>query len=70
MKNKSTKGSGNRHDKHTKQISVSTDKETPIWCFNNVDNDGQFRVSRETINADLMMDKLLSLSKMTWAGIK
>jgi hypothetical protein len=48
----------------------SFDKETPIWCFDSADNDGIFRLSKETVNSELMIDKLLSLSKMTWYQIK
>jgi hypothetical protein len=50
--------------------SVNTDKETPFWCFDNPDNDGMFRLSKETVNSELLIDKLLSLSKLTWAQIK
>ena len=53
-----------------KSQNNSVNKESPVWCFNNADNDGEFRFAKETVNPELMLDKILSLSKMTWFEIE
>ena len=71
MSNKTVKRNNKNRNKQAVSLpNRSFDKETPIWCFDNVDNSDIFRLSKETVNCNLMIDKLLLLSKMTWAKIK
>jgi len=71
MQKKSTsKKNRNNHKGNTRFVKNSFDGETPVWCFDNPDNDGMFRFSKETIDTELILDKILSLSKMTWIQIK
>ena len=61
------------HAKHKGKVHTpgnNYDVEFPLWCFNNVDNAGTFRFSKETVDSSLLIDKLLSLSKLSWAEIK
>jgi len=70
MANKAIKGIDKNRNKQVIQPIINTDKEKPIWSFDNVDNDGVFRFSIDKIDSNLIIDKILSLSKMTWFDIK
>jgi len=70
MKNKKVKISENVHKRKTKIIDQNSDKEKPLWDFANVDNDGKFRFHESTLDLTLFVQKLVSLSQMTWANIK
>ena len=70
MPNKNVKGNDKKHSKNVIKVSNSTDCQTPLWSFGKVDNGGKFRFSQEDINTELVIEKLISLSTMTWSEIK
>jgi hypothetical protein len=71
MPNKFVKGDKkDRHKQVVQTNDISTDRETPIWSFDNVDNAGVFRFGKDEVNTELIVDKILSLSKMKWIDIK
>jgi len=71
MSNKIVRGiNKNRSKQVVQKNNVNTDREKPLWSFENVDNDGEYRFSTDSVNTKVVIDKILSLSKMTWFEIK
>jgi hypothetical protein len=67
---KNIKGVNKKQTKKVVQIQeLNYEKETPVWCFDKVDIDGQFRFSHEAINCPFIIEKFILFNKMTWADI-
>jgi hypothetical protein len=62
------------HKNKAKSISSaahfnSTDKETPLWSFEKIDRDGAFCFRKDTVDAALVVEKLIDIGSLSWASI-
>lgn len=57
--------------KTTQKIRTSNDNQCIIWVFTKIDNDGPFKFSakRDDFNSELILDKIINYSNMTWQQI-
>ena len=60
-----------QYQKETANIPNSNDREYPLWTFEDVDRDGEFKFdpARADFDAKNFLQKVISLSTMTWAEI-
>ena len=54
------------------EISLQTDNMKPVWSFARVDRDGSFMFDprRSDLDIEMLVEKLMSLSSMTWQELK
>lgn len=59
------------YQKETAKIPNSNDREYPVWTFRDIDRDGEFRfdTARSDFDAKNFLQKVISLSTMTWAEV-
>ena len=71
MSKKSTKKPKALAKKIVTKVSISSDSEKPVWCFDKVDRDGvfSFKPNDNKFDSKLIMEKILSYSSMTWREI-
>ena len=71
-KEKKTKKSTAPSTKETVLLKKSTDSQTPIWVFDQLDKDGLFRfdLNRSDFNHKEFLDKMISYSNISWIEIK
>ena len=58
--------------KTIKPVSYSTDGEKIVWMFDKIDRNGSFAfdIHRSDFRSDIIMEKLIDYSSMTWDEIK
>ncbi|MFW5631202.1 MAG: hypothetical protein ACOCNB_10525 [Acetivibrio ethanolgignens] len=71
MSKKSTKKPKALAKKTVTKVSISSDGEKPVWCFDKVDRDGvfSFTPNDNKFDSKLIMEKIISYSSMTWREI-
>lgn len=70
---KKTKKDNQENKKQTsKQHFQSSDTKNIVWVFDNIDKGGKFAfdLSREDFNHQLVLEKIIDYSSMTWSQIK
>jgi len=70
MSKKKVKGINKKQGKTVVQQELNHDKETPVWCFDNIDNNGMFCFNHAIIDCKFLIEKFIALNGMTWAKIK
>ena len=70
-KNKTIKTGKVPQKKEVTTTPKSSQGEKVIWCFDNIDRDGQFAFNpaRPDFKAQLILEKLISYSSMTWGEV-
>jgi hypothetical protein len=67
---KNVKGTNKKRDKKVVQQELNHDKETPVWCFDEIDKNGMFCFNHVNIDCKFLIEKFIALNGMTWAKIR